>query len=436
MRKRTLAFVITCLIIVSFSLNVFSANEINDIENVENANAIENTNTVENKTLEEQKIEVDSKLEESNTRLEYVQSELGETLHKVEELEDSVNEYAIQYNDLIIQISDLEIKINDTNKQIEEIKQIYDKKQKTLKKRVVAMYEAGDSTYIDVLLSSNSIMDFISNYFMIGELVEFDTNLLNEMENTKNKIERIKAEQEKQEVELRTAKQKVNQTKILLENTKIVKENYMLQLTDEEKVLQEEIEKYKAEQKEIENQILAAISWTGTMSIQFTGGIMIWPIAMEGTYITSDYGYRTHPIQGIYKAHAGIDIGGPNVNGGPVVAAADGIVAYAGWISGYGNCVMINHGSGIISLYGHGSEIVTQTGKEVKQGDIIMKVGSTGISTGPHLHFEIRKDGVSVDPMPYLNGEITQINEGNNDNNNSINNINNNNIEDTNILIN
>ena len=195
MRKRILAFVITCLIIVSFSLNVFSANEINDIENVENANAIENTNTVENKTLEEQKIEVDSKLEESNTRLEYVQSELGETLHKVEELEDSVNEYAIQYNDLIIQISDLEIKINDTNKQIEEIKQIYDKKQKTLKKRVVAMYEAGDSTYIDVLLSSNSIMDFISNYFMIGELVEFDTNLLNEMENTKNKIERIKAEQ-------------------------------------------------------------------------------------------------------------------------------------------------------------------------------------------------------------------------------------------------
>jgi murein DD-endopeptidase MepM/ murein hydrolase activator NlpD len=419
MRKRILAFII-CLVIVSLSLNVFSANDINDITNEEDTN-----NITENKTLEEQKAEITSKLEESNTKLEYVQSELGTTLSKVEELDDSVNNYQTQYEELMNQINEIEVKLQDTNKQIEEIEQVYAKKQRILKKRVVAMYEAGDSTYMDVLLSSSSIVDFISNYFTICELIECDTNLLEELENTKSKIEKVKTEQEQKEVELRTAKQQINQTKILLENTKIIKENYMLQLTDEEKALQEEITKYKEEQKELEDKIALAINWTGTMSIQFTGGAMIWPIAMEGTYITSPYGNRLHPIQGVYKNHAGIDIAGPNVNRAPVVAAADGIVAYAGWISGYGNCVMINHGSGIISLYGHGSEIVTETGKEVKQGEIIMRVGSTGNSTGPHVHFEIRKNGVVVDPIPYLNGEVTEINEEvtstNEENQNSIN---------------
>lgn len=409
MRKRILALII-CLIIVSLSLNVFSANETNIITNEENSNTINNE---ENKTLEEQKAEITSKIEESNTRLEYVQNELGTTLLKVQELDDSVNDYQEQYQGLLTQISDIEIKLQNTNSQIEELQQVYNKKQKTLKKRVVALYEAGDTQYIDILLSSTSIMDFVSNYFMICELVECDTNLLEEIDISKRKIEKIKEEQENKELELRTAKQEINQTKILLENTKMLKENYMLQLTDEEKDLQEKIEQYKAEEKELEDKIELAMDWTGTMSIMFTGGAMVWPIAMEGTYITSPYGTRLHPIQGIYKNHAGIDIAGPNVNRAPVVASADGIVSYAGWISGYGNCVMISHGNGIITLYGHGSEIVTETGKEVKQGEIIMRVGSTGNSTGPHVHFEIRKDGAVVDPIPYLNGEITTIKDEN-----------------------
>lgn len=409
MRKRILALII-CLIIVSLSLNVFSANETNIITNEENSNTINNE---ENKTLEEQKAEITAKIEESNTRLEYVQNELGTTLLKVQELDDSVNDYQEQYQGLLTQISDIEIKLQNTNSQIEELQQVYNKKQKTLKKRVVALYEAGDTQYIDILLSSTSIMDFVSNYFMICELVECDTNLLEEIDISKRKIEKIKEEQENKELELRTAKQEINQTKILLENTKMLKENYMLQLTDEEKDLQEKIEQYKAEEKELEDKIELAMDWTGTMSIMFTGGAMVWPIAMEGTYITSSYGTRLHPIQGIYKNHAGIDIAGPNVNRAPVVASADGIVSYAGWISGYGNCVMISHGNGIITLYGHGSEIVTETGKEVKQGEIIMRVGSTGNSTGPHVHFEIRKDGAVVDPIPYLNGEITTIKDEN-----------------------
>ena len=131
---------------------------------------------------------------------------------------------------------------------------------------------------------------------------------------------------------------------------------------------------------------------------------MIWPVGVEGTYITSPYGNRLHPIQGVYRYHDGIDIGNAGY-GAPVVAAADGVVTYTGVMGGYGNCVMINHGSGIVTLYGHGQEIKTTLGAVVKQGDIIMTVGSTGNSTGPHLHFEVRKNGLAVEPIPYLNGE-------------------------------
>lgn len=408
MKKRILTIVVVCLMIVSFSLNVFSDNEINNEENVNNTN---DTNTIENKTLEQQQEEVKNKIDDSNNKLQYVQSELSTNLQKVEELEDSVNSYQSQYNNLDGQISTLENKVNETNSKLEEVQDAYNRKEKILKKRVVALYEAGDSSYIDLLLSSESLTEFISNYFLVGELVDYDTDLLDELEDTENQIKQTKQRQEQQQNELMAKKQEINKTKILLENTKTVKENYMAQLTEQEKSIQEQITQYKAEQMAIENQIAAAINWSGTMAIQFTGGAMIWPIAMSGTYITSGFGMRLHPIQGIYKDHDGLDISGVNVYGAPVVAAADGIITYAGVLGGYGNCVMINHGSGIVSLYGHGSEIIAQLGATVKQGDVIMKVGSTGNSTGPHLHFEIRKDGVAVDPTPYLNGVITNINQ-------------------------
>lgn len=405
MRKKILSCILMCLIIVSFSINVFSVDENQ-----------ETNSTAENKTLEEQQKELNTKIDESNTKLEYVQGEMGETLKKVEELNDSITDYEAQYSDLENQITTLENQIKTGSAQIQEIQEEYDRKEKILKRRTVALYEAGETTYLDFLLTSKSIVEFLSNYFMISEIIEYDNNLLEELDYKRTKLEEAKQKQEEQEKELRVAKNKINSTNILLNNTKILKENYMLKLTDEEKALQEQIAQYKEEQADLERKILASINWTGTMSIKFTGGVMVWPIAMEGTYITSGYGNRLHPIQGVYKNHAGIDISGSNVNGAPVVAAADGVVTYAGWIGGYGNCIIINHGSGIVSLYGHGSETVATVGQAVKQGDIVMKVGSTGNSTGPHVHFEIRKNGEVVDPIPYLNGEITNIDEENTNN--------------------
>ena len=250
---------------------------------------------------------------------------------------------------------------------------------------------------------------------MLEQIIEFDSNLLNELDQQKQNIEVKKAEQEKKKTDLRVAKAKQGQMQILMENQKTLQVSYASKLSEEEKNLYEQIEQYKKEQEDLENQIQAAINWSGALAIQYKGGVMLWPIAVDGTYITSPYGNRLHPIQGVYRYHDGIDIGNAGF-GAPVVAAADGIVTYAGVMSGYGNCVMINHGDGIVTLYGHGQEIYTELGATVKQGDVIMAVGSTGNSTGPHLHFEVRKFGVAVDPIPYLQGDNANNNTIENEN--------------------
>ena len=382
MRKNILTIFIICLLLVTFSINVFSNNEItnSEVTNNEDTNSL---NTQTNMTLGEQQQEIENKLTESNNRLEYVQSELTASVQKIQELDDQITEYQNQYNELQNQISSLEQQMAETENNLQNLQNEYNKKDKLLKTRIVALYEDGDSTYLDVLLDSSNLIDFLSRYYMLEQIIEFDTNLLNELE-----------------------------MQILMENNKIVQENYMSKLTEEERQLQEQIEQFKAQQAEIERQIQEAINWGSGLAIQYTGGVMIWPIGVEGTYITSPYGNRLHPIQGVYKYHDGIDIGNAGY-GAPVIAAADGMVIYAGQMGGYGNCVMIYHGDGLITLYGHGQEIKTTLGTPVKQGDIIMTVGSTGNSTGPHLHFEVRKDGVVVDPIPYLNGEITNESQNN-----------------------
>lgn len=413
MRRRILTFIIMIVVLFCFSINVFSNTEATNTETQNTEN-----NEVSNKTLLEQSNEVRQKLEESSTRLEYVQSELSTSLQQIQELGDKITEYENQYNDLKNQVAEMEANIAVIDADINKVQAEYDRKENLLKKRMVALYKAGDATYLDVLLSSSSIVDFLSKYYMLEKIIDYDTDLMKELEVEKNSIENKKQEQEKKKADLKVAKAKAGQMQILMENNKMLQENYSAKLTTEEATLNEQILQYKQEQEEIERQIQAAINWSGDLAIQYKGGVMIWPVGVNGTYITSPFGNRLHPIQGVYKYHAGIDIGNAGY-GAPVLAAADGIVTYAGVMSGYGNCVMINHGSGIVTLYGHGQTIYATLGQNVKQGDVIMAVGSTGNSTGPHLHFEVRKDGVATSPIPFLKGEDNTTTDNENTNNNT-----------------
>ena len=188
MKRKLITMIIICSLLVSFSINVFSNNEIENSEN----------NTVtENITLEEQQKDIQDKIEESNNRLKYVQSELTVSLQKIQELDDSIVKYSEELSKIQDQTNTLEKEIEETDKQLAKNQEEYKKKENLFKRRVVALYEAGETTYLDVLLSSKGLMDFLSNYYMIEEIMQYDNELLQEVENRKNEIEAQKNEQEK-----------------------------------------------------------------------------------------------------------------------------------------------------------------------------------------------------------------------------------------------
>ncbi len=393
-KQKILCILLVFILMFGVSISSFASN-INSTNNQQTSN----NNPLE--SLNQQKEETQEKLEEANSKLEYVQTEMSNTLVQIQELDDKIRQYEQENTDLLSKLQELETSIKETTIKLETVTQEYEKRSKQLENRLVALYEAGDIAYLDVLLSANSLSDFLSLYYAMIEIAEYDNQLIDKVEQQKDEIDIAKRKLENETAEVKILKAKAEQTEVVLKNTKTLQQGYIEKLSDDEKKLNEEIQQYKNDTARIEAKILEITNQNQDFDIQYTGGTMIWPVAISGTAITSYYGTREHPIAGVVRFHQGIDIGNTGY-GAPVVATADGIVTYAGWLGSYGNCVMVYHGDGITTLYGHGQQVLTQNGAEVKQGDIIMQTGSTGNSTGPHLHFEIRVNGSTTNPLNYV----------------------------------
>lgn len=368
------------------------------------------TNTTNQTTdLQTKQEELQNQINEATGQLEDVQDDLSENLQQVQKLDERIADSQSELDELNTQIAELQTSIDEVSSKLKEAEDRYNRQQEILETRLVAMYEAGETNYLDVILSSRSISDFLSNYFLITELAGYETDLLEDMEEQKNEIEKEKKNLDDTQQQLATIKTNQTKTAKVLENTKTVRENFIAKLSDEEKNIQAQIDEYNRQFEEINNEILA-LALEG-IDTQYIGGEFAWPVPGY-TRITSKYGMRTHPITGIYKLHTGVDIGAPM--GASFVAANDGIVVKAGYNGAYGNMVIIDHGGGVQTLYAHGSEIMVKVGDTVKKGEtVVLKVGSTGYSTGAHAHFEVRLNGVVTDPMPYItNGLVpTRQNE-------------------------
>ena len=320
-------------------------------------------------------------------------------------------------------VENLQKNIDQIQEKLNKVQKEYDKQKKMLEERLVSIYEEGDVQYIDVLLSSTSLSDFLSNYYLITELATYDTQLLNEVETQKNIIEEQNKKLSEQKEQMAENKQTQLKTSKVLQNNKTLREHYISQLSEQEQKIQGDIDEYNKQYKEIEAEILMLSK--NVISEEYIGGIMAWPIPGYTT-LTSLYGMRVHPITGAYKLHTGIDISAPL--GTYFVAAANGVVSKATYNTAYGNMVIIDHGGGVSTLYAHGSEIVVQAGQQVKKGDVVLKVGSTGYSTGAHAHFEVRINGQPVNPMDYITStnkkttDSTLSQENNTIENNTVNN--------------
>ena len=395
---------ISILLIFVFIFNVsiysIASNETN-IQNQEEQEKEINTDTDDINDLNNQRSEIKDKLDEANIKLEYLQTEISEILIQIQQLDDKIRKYENENAELEKKLNELETSAKETTEKLNAVTEEYNKKEQQLRERLVALYEAGSISYLDVLLSSRTLSEFLSRYYKMLEVMEYDNQLINTVEEEKNTIEIAKQKLDKETDEIKTLKLKVEQNKNINKNTKTLQEGYMAKLSKSEKKLNEKITKYKTETIQLETRIREISMANGDYDIQYTGGLMIWPVAIAGTKITSDYGTRQHPIQGVTNFHLGIDIGNAGF-GAPAVAALGGVVTYAGELGSYGNCVIINHGDGISTLYGHGQKILVEFGQTVQQGDIIMEVGSTGNSTGPHQRFEVRINGKTVDPPNYV----------------------------------
>ncbi len=347
--------------------------------------------------LQTQQQDLQDQIQQSHEELEEVQSQLSENLQQIEKLDERIRESENQIEELDAQVKSLQEEIASIQSQLDIAEKNYQKQKDIMEKRLVAIYEAGDTKYLDVLLKSSNISEFLSNYYLITEIASVDKDLLDEVESEKKEIELSKQKLEKNQETLATALQTQTKTATVLQNTKALRENYISRLSDEEKAKQAQIDEMTQQYEAVNNQILE-LAKQG-LDTAYIGGVLAWPVPGY-TKITSNYGMRVHPITGQYKLHTGVDISAPI--GANFVAANDGIVTKAEYNTAYGNMVVIDHGGGISTLYAHGSEILVTVGQTVKKNEAILKVGSTGYSTGPHAHFEVRINGVVTNPIPYI----------------------------------
>ena len=327
---------------------------------------------------------------------------MSELVSEIAELNDEITSQQIEVEFLQKQREDLLATIETTESNLEIATEEYEKQKSQLEARLVASYKAGDTSYLDMLLQSNSLTDFISNYYMITRMVSSDEEMLSKVNDQMKQLELAKLELKKEKKQLLETTEESENKAVALENMVVIKNSYISQLSAEEAEYTNKIVQMQTEVKRVEAEILQAA--TLNIGFDYVGGEMAWPVPGH-TRITSNYGMRTHPITGVYKLHTGVDISA--TTGDTFIAANDGVVAKAEYNTAYGNMVLINHGGGVSTLYAHGSEIMVEVGQEVKRGDEVLKVGSTGYSTGPHAHFEVRINGKCVDPIPYITTTIT-----------------------------
>ena len=364
------------------------------------------------------KSELNQKIQETKENLNEVNSQKAESQDKVNDLSDQISSYETQINSLKQEIETKTNEVNEMQKKLDQLEEEREKNQSLLDERLVTLYESGEVSYMDVLLSSADITQFISNYYMIETLTSADKELIQNLENEKNEIadtqsklnasldevESKKTELESVQSELSKAKNE-EQTKV----DKLTKQSEDLEsdVADYEKQMKELDAKEKAQEAALQKKYEAAKAAASASSSSSSSSASGSTVSSQGFIRPVKTGSITATMYySSGKYHGAVDFGVPV--GTPVYAAADGVVVTATWggSDSYGYYIKIKHYNGLYTLYAHASSLVVSAGQVVKQGQLIMYSGNTGNSTGPHCHFEVRVSpgGYSnrVNPLNYL----------------------------------
>ncbi len=272
------------------------------------------------------------------------------------------------------------------------------KHDKAVCERLKAMYEMGEPSYVEVLLNASSFSDFVERAEYMKRVADQDSTLLVEYVNDKKQAERLRAQLEADEAREAALTREQHRKKVAYESQAAKAEQLLEQANSERTAAEQQLAELEQASKEIEQMLRSIQTGRSGSGLRYAGEWSGWGSApIRGGYrISSRFGSRIHPITGRRSFHDGVDLACSS--GTPIHAAANGRVVHAGWYGAYGIAIVIDHGSGWSTLYGHCSSLACGTGQNVSAGQVVGCVGSTGYSTGPHLHYSVRNYGAPVSP--------------------------------------
>ena len=370
----------------------------------------------EDEDLTNQLDSIQQQVNQQNAAKADAETVIGSVSEQLRQIEEQLRQATAELGTIKDQRVAVENDITVNERQLAEAQKRLEGRESVFYKRVRDIYINGRLSYLDVVIGSKDFSDFANRLEVLKRIIDSDITLINEI-----KKERAEIEAHKQKLEADRAKLVELEKAALAKQAEIeqkkAERNVVLQKAQNDRATaMQAIEELNASSAQVSAMLkerqaarAAAAAAATAAAAQSSGGQgasdnwvqgtgqLGWPVSGE---ITSPYGYRVHPIWGTTIYHSGIDIGGDE--GTPDHAADGGVVVWSGWMGGYGYAVVIDHGNGLSTLYGHNSELAVDEGQSVAKGQVISYAGSTGNSTGPHVHFEVRVNGDPVDPMGYL----------------------------------
>ncbi|WP_298608630.1 murein hydrolase activator EnvC [uncultured Veillonella sp.] len=366
----------------------------------------------EDEDLTNQLDSIQQQVNQQNAAKADAETVIGSVSEQLRQIEEQLRQATAELGTIKEQRVAVENDITLNERQLAEAQKRLEGRESVFYKRVRDIYINGRLSYLDVVIGAKDFSDFANRLEVLKRIIDSDITLINEIKKERSEIEAHKQKLEADRAKLVELEKAALAKQAEIEQKKAERNVVLQKAQNDRATAMQAIEELNASSAQVsamlkERQAARAAAAAATAQssggqgasdnwVQGTGQLG-WPVSGE---ITSPYGYRVHPIWGTTIYHSGIDIGVDE--GTPVHAADGGVVVWSGWMGGYGYAVVIDHGNGLSTLYGHNSELAVDEGQSVAKGQVISYAGSTGNSTGPHVHFEVRANGDPVDPMGYL----------------------------------